>query len=82
MTIDKVTKLSLHCKDCRWWELRVEDPEVDGYGSCHHPIAFANYLLWWQRHPELHEDLNPPNAEGGFGIEGCRLACPVGETKD
>ncbi len=77
MTIDEAT----HCKDCEWWELLKEAPEVDGYGACHLPVAYANYQIWWEQHPELHEGLNPPNAAGGFAITGCNRICKAFEQR-
>jgi len=82
MKIPKAITKPAHCKDCRWWEFLEDEPDVDGHGLCHHPIAFANYLVWWQQHPDLREEVNPPNPDGGFAIEGCHRACEKGETED
>lgn len=56
------------CRDCQWWELLEDDPDVGGHGSCHHPTAEAQHII--------HTGEAAPE---GLSMEGARRACPVFE---
>lgn len=70
-----------HCKDCKWWELLHKNEGYGDWGACHHPIAHANYQIWWNNHPMVHDKLASPNSEGGFEMSGNGRACEAFEDR-
>lgn len=70
-----------YCKDCEWWELINEDWDIGGWGACHHPVAYANYQIWWNSHPLSREGLAPPSSDGGFEVTGSWKGCPAFRRK-